>query len=176
MSHANSSTRRPEIGVEELLKFHRPLLAYENGQVQINYAGTFVGGNPEYPLSAEAPELPNEKKRALKTLQDTAWQCQVQIDPEPGDLLFVNNYALMHARGSWQDSREDPQKQRYMMRLWLHDESKGWKSATALQRKLDTNFDLPPEKQGLRTFTEWQKLPRSHRVKTMGTSERDCHD
>ena len=38
---------------------------------------------------------------------------------EPGDMLFVNNYQVMHARSGFED-HEDPELRRHLMRLWLH--------------------------------------------------------
>ena len=168
--------RRPDTEQQVLHKFYRPLLGCHNGQLQINCAATFVGGNPAYPLSPEAPALSPERRRALHALQDAARRTCVKITPRPGDLLFINNFALMHGRDSWIDSTNEPNKHRHVMRLWLHDDRVGWQSAPSLKRRMNSNFDLPPEKQGLKTFREWQKLPRSHRVKAMGVSAHDCHD
>ena len=167
---------RPEPDREEIQRFYRPLLGCIDGQLQINCAATFVGGNSDYPLTSDAPDLSSQKRHALQALQDAAQRVCVKIEPRPGDMLFVNNYALMHARDAWLDSTHDSDKQRFVMRLWLHDDNKGWRSAPGLKRRMDSNFDLPPEKQGLRTFHEWQSLPRSHRVKAMGVSAHDCHD
>jgi Taurine catabolism dioxygenase TauD, TfdA family len=142
----------------------------------VNYAATFLGGNKKYPLSSNAPPLSKQQLHAMKALQEAAREVCVRLTPKAGDMLFMNNYGLMHARDMFVDSVTDQQKKRYIMRLWLHDDHKGWESASALKRNLDQNFDLPPEKQGLMTGNEWDKLPRSWRVKDMGVSGNDCHD
>ncbi|KPM41014.1 hypothetical protein AK830_g5515 [Neonectria ditissima] len=167
---------RPEVNKEITRAFDRPLLAFEDGHLQINFAATFVGGNPAYNLSGDAPPLTPEQRRALAVIQEGAKATCLRLTPEPGDMIFINNYAMLHARATWTDSMGDVWKQRYVMRLWLHDSKKGWKSAVGLKRKLDENFDLGPEAQGLLTGTEWNALPRAMRVKEMGVSANDCHD
>jgi len=101
---------------------------------------------------------------------------RVRLVPNPGDILFINNYALLHAREGCVGSETDPTKRRYMMRLWLHDTEKGWVSAAGLKRDMSDNFDLPPERQALMTGSEWDNLPRSWRVKSFGVSSTTSHD
>ncbi|KAH8670608.1 hypothetical protein BGZ61DRAFT_497744 [Ilyonectria robusta] len=167
---------RPEVNKEITRVFNRPLLAFEDDHLQINFAATFVGGNPAYDLSDDAPPLTPEKRRALVVIQEAAKATCLRLTPEPGDMIFINNYAMLHARATWTDSMDDVWKQRYVMRLWLRDSQKGWKSAVGLKRKLDENFDLGPDAQGLFTGNEWNALPRAMRVKEMGVTADDCHD
>ncbi|QWA25732.1 TauD/TfdA family dioxygenase [Streptomyces sp. JCM17656] len=37
---------------------------------------------------------------------------------EPGDLLLVNNYAVLHSRTAYEDFAE-PERKRHVLRLWL---------------------------------------------------------
>ena len=37
---------------------------------------------------------------------------------EPGDMLFANNYSVMHSRTSFQDF-DEPEKRRKLLRLWV---------------------------------------------------------
>lgn len=135
------------------------------------------GANPQAPLSVDGdPKLTPERHIALHKVQEAAEKVSLRIAPQAANLLFLNNCALLHARSAFVDSPTDVWKQRYIMRLWLHDLHKGWKSAEILQRKLDETFDLGPEHQGLYTGNEWNSLPRGMRVKEMGVTGNDCHD
>jgi len=167
---------RPAAGQESLRTYERPLIAYEDSRLQVNFAKTFIGGSPIYPLSPNAPALTEEQLHALVAIQDSAKRTCLRIDPQPGDMLLINNYALLHARATFTDSLDDEWKQRNVMRVWLRHSTKGWKSASALMRRLDEIFDLPPEQQGLFTGEEWQGLSREMRVKDMGIIETTCHD
>ncbi|KAK3347092.1 hypothetical protein B0T25DRAFT_485296 [Lasiosphaeria hispida] len=161
---------------ETVTHYSRPLIAFAGDKLQINLAGAYLGANPTVPLTPEAPKLSAEKRAALQEVQDAALRSSLRVSPQPGDILFVNNYAVLHARSGFVDSSSDIWRQRYVMRLWLHDSQKGWESAPALQRKLDTIFDLDPYHQGLYTGEEWKSLPRGMRIKEMGVTSSPDHD
>jgi hypothetical protein len=148
----------------------------EGGRIQVNYAATLVGGNPEYPHSENAPPLSSQKLHAINVIQESAKRNCLRLKPESGDMLFINNYAMLHARSGWVDSCDDVWKQRYILRLWLRDTEKGWNSAPALKRVLDDKFDLGPTQQCLMTGDEWHQLPPPLRIKEMGVAASDCHD
>jgi alpha-ketoglutarate-dependent taurine dioxygenase len=40
------------------------------------------------------------------------------MDFEPGDIQFLNNGRILHAREAY-DDWEDPDKRRHLLRLWL---------------------------------------------------------
>lgn len=161
--------------METIKTSDRPLLAFEDGQLQVHFAAAFVGANPEFPMSPVAPPLSAKQEHAVKAFFDAANEVKVKLSKQVGDMLFFNNYALLHARGGWIDDPNDAQKQRYMMRLILHDDG-GLPFAKALQRDRRERWDLPPEKQALMTGEEWEKLPRDWRVKAMGVTTSFDHD
>lgn len=168
---------RPDIGEERLKIYNRPLIAMDSHRrIQVNLATAFVGGSAAYPLSPSAPSLTPAQVHALATFQRAAQRVALRLTPKAGDVLFVNNYAVLHARDTWTDSATDPLQRRYLMRLWLHDEGKGWASAAGLKRDLGVDFDLGPEEQALMTGREWDGVPRGWRVKRMGVASVDNHD
>ena len=42
----------------------------------------------------------------------------LEMDMEPGDIQFVNNYTIMHGRSAFVDFAE-AEKRRHVVRLWL---------------------------------------------------------
>ncbi|KAK4203008.1 hypothetical protein QBC40DRAFT_219933 [Triangularia verruculosa] len=156
--------------------FNRPVIGFHNNQLQINMAVTFLGANPAIPFSPDAPQLTEDKIAALNRVQEAATRVNLRIVPEAGDLLFINNFAVLHARAGFVDSPDDVWKQRYIMRLWLHDSHKGWESAPVLQRKLDETFDLAPAQKAYWTGDEMAKIEPSMRIRQMGLSSSDDHD
>lgn len=48
---------------------------------------------------------------------DESLRFDVQL--EEGDMLFVNNYQVMHARSEFEDY-DEPERKRHLMRLWLY--------------------------------------------------------
>ncbi|KAK4170967.1 hypothetical protein QBC36DRAFT_340879 [Triangularia setosa] len=156
--------------------FNRPVLGFHNNQLQINMAVTFLGANPAIPFSPDAPQLTSERIAALNRVQEAATRVNLRIVPQAGDLLFINNFAVLHARAGFVDSPDDVWNQRYIMRLWLHDSHKGWESAPVLQRKLDETFDLSPAEKAYWTKDEMDKVAPGMRIKQMGISSSPDHD
>lgn len=49
---------------------------------------------------------------------------------QPGDLVFINNLAILHSREAFEDS---PASRRHLVRLWLSNETLRWALPPALQ-------------------------------------------
>ena len=62
------------------------------------------------------------------TLEKLAWQFLLA----PGEMLFVNNFLVLHARSAFEDYRKKKEK-RLLIRLWL---------AMANSRKLPDTYQL----------------------------------
>ena len=46
-------------------------------------------------------------------------QTPLEIDFEPGDIYYVYNHVILHARSAYEDWPE-PERKRHLFRLWLH--------------------------------------------------------
>lgn len=154
--------------VADIATYRRPIIGMGAGHLQVNVSGAPLGVDPKYQLSPAAPQVSVAQRHALQMLQNVAKRTSVRISPNAGDILFVNNFAVMHARESWLDSKDDLSKTRHLMRLWLHDFEKGWESSPALQRDHRRGLDLAPESQKLLTSEEWDEIPRPFRIKPTG--------
>ena len=75
---------------------------------------------------------------ALDAVHFTAAANCLTITPQRGDMLFVNNMAIMHSRKSFRDSS---QAKRYILRLWLYNPELGWQVPPGLQVAWDRIFD-----------------------------------
>lgn len=81
--------------------------------------------------------------QALETVQGIAEQVSVELDHQAGDIQFVNNLAILHARNSFKDS---PVKARHMFRMGLRDPGNGW-ALPEQYRKLTESAFRPVEEQ-----------------------------
>lgn len=79
----------------------------------------------------EVPELTFPQLHALETLSGIAEEHCVRIAAEPGDILFINNWALVHGREAYKD--DDAQNNRHVVRLWLHNTELGWKIPASMK-------------------------------------------
>lgn len=68
----------------------------------------------------ELPRLSSDQEQALEVLHDTIQDEGLcfRMYLEPGDIQFMNNYTVIHARTNYIDHAE-PELKRHLMRLWL---------------------------------------------------------
>ena len=92
----------------------------------------------DYGFSSAAEES------ALDAVQACAERLCIKLERQPGDLQFVNNFALLHARDKYTDSSS---KGRHMLRLGLKDPERAWKVPEQYQWMFDELFQVKPEDQ-----------------------------
>jgi hypothetical protein len=66
------------------------------------------------------PKLTPEQDELLRLYEKTANDPKLYLDMEfePGDIQWLKNSVILHKRTAYED-HEDPEKQRYLLRLWL---------------------------------------------------------
>ncbi|MHC4992380.1 MAG: TauD/TfdA family dioxygenase [Planctomycetota bacterium] len=67
------------------------------------------------------PRLTKAQVRVMDLIDRLSFDERIRFDVqlEEGDMLFLNNYQVMHARTEFEDFAE-PERKRHLMRLWLH--------------------------------------------------------
>lgn len=84
----------------------------------------YVCHNPRFVRSAQRfstlPRLTERQERAMDLLQRLADDPRFKIntDFQPGDIQLINNLALIHSRGPYEDWQEI-ERRRHLLRLWL---------------------------------------------------------
>lgn len=70
--------------------------------------------------SEDLPDLSDKQVEALDFLEDVAAEDgnHVTFRQEPGDLLLVNNWVLLHRRNEFEDF-DDLDQRRHLLRIWL---------------------------------------------------------
>ncbi len=69
---------------------------------------------------AEVPRLTEAQIEGFDLIDALAASPKLRFDIafRPGDIQFLNNHAIMHARTEYEDHRE-PERRRHLLRLWL---------------------------------------------------------
>jgi Taurine catabolism dioxygenase TauD, TfdA family len=67
---------------------------------------------------SEVPRLSAEQAEALDLLHDLAEELCFEMIFRPGDIQFVNNHVIYHARTAFEDD-PDQGADRLLMRLWM---------------------------------------------------------
>ncbi|KAJ6782559.1 hypothetical protein PWT90_01387 [Aphanocladium album] len=112
------------------LLHHQPAESDTPERLIIQYARRSFTGYWGLPRSADIPPITEAQAEALDALHFTAEKNAVALEFQAGDIQFVNNLSIFHARGSFKDS---PEKQRHLVRLWLRDEELAWKTPKPLE-------------------------------------------
>lgn len=115
------------------------------GRLFAKYNRGYVDSAQRFP---EVPRLTGAQRAALDLMDtlcnDPAYYLDMTL--EPGDIQFVCNYSVLHARATYEDWPE-PERKRHLLRLWLR--TPGF--ASLPESYADRNADM----------LEWQKTPRA---------------
>ncbi|OZJ03065.1 hypothetical protein BZG36_03785 [Bifiguratus adelaidae] len=97
-----------------------PILVYHKGHLITFFSPHFLETIDRFP---ELPPLTDKQREALKYMQDLAKKHALNMWLEPGDIQWVHNHQILHARGEYTDSEA---KRRHLLRLWLRVDEGGW--------------------------------------------------
>lgn len=75
------------------------------------------------------PVLSQDQKYALQKVEEAAASTELQLDLEQGDVLFLNNWALLHRREAYDDEQTTS---RHLVRLWLRNTERAWPIPSAM--------------------------------------------
>lgn len=100
----------------------------ENGRVYSKWDPYFVRSLTRFSDKGLIPALSEEQKRAVQILEDTCVRLSLHMILEIGDIQFLTNNHVFHARTAYKD-HAPPLPRRHLMRLWLAtpESEGGWK-------------------------------------------------
>lgn len=101
-----------------------PLVEVNDGRLMISVDADRLGPVAGSPAAFGIPELTFAQRNALRTLRDAATSLEERVPIQTGDMLFINNWALIHRREAYQDGAATT---RHLVRLWLRNSELGWK-------------------------------------------------
>jgi hypothetical protein len=100
--------------------YEMPVFSELGGRLFIRLIGGYIRASQRHP---DAPRLTPAADEALTWMRDHAesgaWS--VEMDFQPGDMQFINNYHVLHGRTAYADDRPSGQV-RHLKRLWLETE------------------------------------------------------
>jgi alpha-ketoglutarate-dependent taurine dioxygenase len=104
-----------------------PLMQLHDGNVMLSVDPPRFGPQPSAGRARAGtnvcPDLTSEQHKALEALRKAAGRHDVKIELETGDILFFNNWAILHRREPY---RDDAETSRHLVRLWLRNSELGW--------------------------------------------------
>ncbi|OIW29432.1 Clavaminate synthase-like protein [Coniochaeta ligniaria NRRL 30616] len=122
---------------------HVPLLQQHQDKIMINLDPGRLGLHPtiaRYFGGEVVPPLTPSQLEALSVVSSIATEHRLRLDTQPGDLIFINNWALLHARSSYKDCDEGSGTRRHFVRLWLRNSTLGWDIPTSMRVQWEAAF------------------------------------
>ncbi|KAJ5957018.1 hypothetical protein N7501_011297 [Penicillium viridicatum] len=116
------------------LLYHQPATATTPERVLIQYARRYFTGFLAQPRSKDIPPITEAQAEALDALHFLAEEHSAALDFQKGDVQYVNNLSIFHARNGF---RDEPGKERHLLRLWLRDPENAWEIPQQLQERWD---------------------------------------
>ncbi|KAI1273855.1 hypothetical protein F5Y07DRAFT_411075 [Xylaria sp. FL0933] len=113
-----------------------PLIGFKSGNLVISADPGRIGPHPAVG-DGRIPDLLPAQKLALALLQQTATAQQIQLPTQRGDIVFINNWGVLHARDSYQD---DSTATRHLVRLWLRNSELGWEIPESMKTPWEASF------------------------------------
>lgn len=110
-------TRSGEMNPGELPYQKHPIFCFHEGTFSAIGLGAAV--DKAYKMPGVPPLTPVQKE-AIETYRKTVEECATDMDFQPGDIQFLNNFVTLHTRREYHDWPE-PERKRHLLRLWLSD-------------------------------------------------------
>ena len=109
--------RRGEIPEGKAPFYDAPVFNEYAGTLSVLYSRLHIGSSQRFP---EARRLTAEDIEALDMLAELAGDPELRLDMNfmPGDIQFLHNHTILHARTAYEDWPELERK-RHLLRLWL---------------------------------------------------------
>jgi hypothetical protein len=109
--------RRGEVPEGKAPFYNAPVFNEYAGNVSVLYSRLHIGSSQRFP---EARRLAPEDIEALDMLGALAADDELRLDMTfmPGDIQFLHNHTILHARTGYEDWPETERK-RHLLRLWL---------------------------------------------------------
>ena len=109
--------RKGEIPEGKAPFYNMAIFHWHEGLLSTIYARDFIEGAQRFP---EAPRLTSAQIEAMDLLDQLAGDPSLRLDMtlEPGDMQFLHNHQILHARTAYEDHPE-PERRRHLLRLWL---------------------------------------------------------
>ncbi|GAW26321.1 putative taurine catabolism dioxygenase [Rosellinia necatrix] len=131
-------TKRP-------LLFHFPATGSNPERVALQYGRRYFVGFGALPRNPDIPPITEAQAEALDTVHFLGDKFCVNTDFQKGDIQYINNLAIFHARDGFTDT---PEKRRHLLRLWLRDPENAWETPSALRWRWDQLYEgITPESQ-----------------------------
>ena len=141
-------------------------MTVSQSRVLVHFVKTLLTGSLYVPRSNSAPPLTEAQSFAVQDLITALNSRPLPLTQVRGDVVFINNMAVLHARNAFVD-RENAT--RHILRLYLADPELSWEDSTvdtSSAKKVCSDMHIGPMSQRYETKSE---------IRAKGFFSPQCH-
>jgi Taurine catabolism dioxygenase TauD, TfdA family len=96
-------------------------------------------GSPRIHRDPSMPKVSDRQMHAMHVVQDLAKRFSTKLDRKQGDIQFINNLSIMHAREAYQGTNGKAST-RHLLRMFLRDPEHAWDKPTRFRNSFEDPF------------------------------------
>lgn len=134
-----------------------PTLFFSRGKPIVQLVRAPLVGSLHIPRDPDMPSLSPAQLHAIDTVENLARRFSTKLDRRQGDIQFINNLSIMHARSAY--GTDSQPSSRHLLRLFLRNADDAWEKPLAWRKKFDDPF-TPGRRQDLPILDldPWRKI------------------
>ncbi|KAF2190759.1 Clavaminate synthase-like protein [Zopfia rhizophila CBS 207.26] len=117
-----------------------PALFFAKGKPICQLVKAPLLGSPRIPRSTSMPAVSMKQAHALQVVEDLARRFCTRINRQTGDIQFINNLSIMHARAAYSTKGIQRGSSRHLLRMFLRDPRNAWAKPCRYEEKFDGPF------------------------------------
>lgn len=96
-------------------------------------------GSPRIQRDPSIPKVSDKQMYAMHVVQDLAKRFSTRLDRKQGDIQFINNLSIMHAREAYQGTNGKAST-RHLLRMFLRDPENAWDKPARFRNHFNDPF------------------------------------
>ncbi|KAH7075704.1 hypothetical protein BKA63DRAFT_412791 [Paraphoma chrysanthemicola] len=124
-----------------------PTVFFSKGKPMCQLVKAPLLGTPLIHRDPSMPVVSDKQLHAMHAVEALAKRFCTKLDRKQGDIQFINNLSIMHARAAYTGSNGKPST-RHLLRMFLRDPEKAWDKPVRFRKNFDDPF-TPGREQNL---------------------------
>jgi len=136
-----------------------PAIFLSDGKPMCQLVKAPLLGSPKIPRSKSMPPLSTDQAYALQLVEELARRFGTKLDRRTGDIQFIHNLSIMHARSAYGAKPSQGKSARHLLRMFLRDPENAWRKPSSYLPKFDDPFQLGREQNlPVLDMDPWRKI------------------
>ncbi|KAI4702400.1 hypothetical protein J4E81_002763 [Alternaria sp. BMP 2799] len=127
-----------------------PTLFFSKGKPLCQLVKAPLLGTDSIPRDPSMPRVTRKQLHAMHAVEELAKRFCTKVDREQGDIQFLHNLTVMHARAAYRGV-DGKASTRHLLRLFLRDSTNAWEKPASCRNNFDDPF-TPGRPQSLPVF------------------------